>query len=479
MNLKSLSTRLIIAYVGLILVGFGAIALVVGRQISDSVHQSFEQQMVSEAQLVAEGMDGVLAGLYNGDITEDDLNAAIADYEERLDATITVTQFDTVPEPNDGSRDGHDNNPPVRVDETEAPEIVAARRGSSLVAERTINGTRSLVTAASIDSRMGPLGILQLSKPSRQLQRELYGQWLLLGVAILLIAVVAIMMSIYVAYSLSRPLKTLQQSALQLSHGNLAHRAPPFVTTELAEVGHAFNDMATKLEAMFEEQRAFASNTSHELRTPLTTMRLRTEALRYDTQLDADTRQQYVTELDDELIRMSHMIEDLILLSRFDAGRATVGTEQIDLAAFARSLSATLAPTLAQKGLTLTLDIPDNPLPPIAASLNHLTITCRNLLENAIKYTPDGGRITWQLEAAEQAVICRIGDTGQGIDPDQLPHVFDRFYRADKSRSRSIPGTGLGLSLVKAIVGFYGGTIAVESDGSGQGTTVTMRWPCQ
>lgn len=298
-----------------------------------------------------------------------------------------------------------------------------------------------------------------------------------LAVAILLIALVALALSVYLSLSLSHPLKTLQLSAYQLSNGNLDHRAPPFNTTELAEVSHAFNEMAAKLEAMFEEQRAFASNTSHELRTPLTTMRLRTEALRYETALDNTTRQQYIQELDEELIRMSHMVEDLILLSRFDAGRATLGTEQIDMATFARSLSASLQPQLTQRQLQLDLSLPPTALPTISASLNHLTIAYRNLLENAMKYTPDGGTITWQMVAEAEQLISRITDTGQGIDPDQLPHVFDRFYRADKARSRSIPGTGLGLALVKAIVQFYGGTIEISSPGSAQGTSVTIRWP--
>lgn len=476
MKLNSLRTRFILAYAGLILVGFGAIALVVGRQISVSVRQNFEQQMVNQAGLVADGLETTLISYYTNTITEDQLNEAIASYEARLNATITILQ--TAPigigtTPNDSPI----LLPPPSDFNNAYPELSAARRGNLLVVERTVDGVAVLVTAVPINSRYGPLGILQLTKPRSQLQHETNQQWLILAVAILLIALVALALSVYLSLSLSRPLKTLQLSAYQLSNGNLDHRAPPFNTTELAEVSHAFNEMAAKLEAMFEEQRAFASNTSHELRTPLTTMRLRTEALRYEAALDNTTRQQYIQELDEELIRMSHMVEDLILLSRFDAGRATLGTEQIDMAAFARSLSMSLQPQLTQRQLQLDLSLPPTPLPTISASLNHLTIAYRNLLENAMKYTPNGGTISWQIVVDTQQLISHITDTGQGIDPDQLPHVFDRFYRADKARSRSIPGTGLGLALVKAIVQFYGGTIEISSPGSAQGTSVTIRWP--
>lgn len=104
-------------------------------------------------------------------------------------------------------------------------------------------------------------------------------------------------------------------------------------------------------------------------------------------------------------------------------------------------------------------------------------IVFRNLLSNALKYTPDGGRITWQIQAVGDAIHHTISDTGQGIAVDDLPHVFDRFYRVDKSRSQAVSGVGLGLSLVLMIVEFYGGTVRLASGGIGQGTTAHVTWP--
>ena len=100
----------------------------------------------------------------------------------------------------------------------------------------------------------------------------------------------------------------------------------------------------------------------------------------------------------------------------------------------------------------------------------------RNLLSNALKYTPDGGQITWHIEAHDHALHHTIRDTGQGIAADDLPHVFERFYRVDKSRSRAVPGVGLGLSLVRMVVEFYGGSVRLESEGIGQGTTAHVTW---
>ena len=226
---------------------------------------------------------------------------------------------------------------------------------------------------------------------------------------------------------------------------------------------------------MIDEQRAFASNASHELRTPLTTIRLRSEALR-EGDLDAATAQQYAVEIDDEVRRLGNLVQDLLMLSRLDSGRLEAGRERIDLTRLARQLMAEIKPQADNRAITLQLDASPM-LPSVTAGQAHLVIVFRNLLSNALKYTSDGGQIAWQIRADGETIHHTISDTGQGIIADDLPHVFDRFYRVDKSRSRAVPGVGLGLSLVRMIVEFYGGTVRVESEGIGKGTAVHVTWP--
>jgi signal transduction histidine kinase len=137
---------------------------------------------------------------------------------------------------------------------------------------------------------------------------------------------------------------------------------------------------------------------------------------------------------------------------------------------------AEITPQADSRAISLQLEAPPT-LPPVTAGRAHLMIVFRNLLNNALKYTPDGGRVVWQIKAANNAVHLTISDNGQGIAADDLPHVFDRFYRVDKSRSREVSGVGLGLSLVRMIVEFYGGTISMASGGIGQGTTAHITWP--
>ena len=192
--------------------------------------------------------------------------------------------------------------------------------------------------------------------------------------------------------------------------------------------------------------------------------------------LDVDTNQQYIAEIDDEVRRLGTLIEDLTLLSRFDAGRSELGKSEIDVRRFATSIMQQFQPQATPKQITLTLESPQEGVT-LYASLTHLTVVFRNVLDNALKYTPEGGIITMIISEEVDGICAIIEDTGQGIEPHHLPRLFERFFRVDKARSRQVPGTGLGLALVQSIVKAYGGSISIESDGLQQGTTVTIRWP--
>jgi signal transduction histidine kinase len=316
---------------------------------------------------------------------------------------------------------------------------------------------------------------LQMGVPVADLDALILQRWALLLLLFGLVIVAALIATLWVSRTITKPLYALRESAIQLAQGDFTHRVDRIGQDEIGEVARAFNEMAQQVESMINEQRAFASNTSHELRTPLTTIRLRSEALRYDP-LDVDTNQQYIAEIDDEVRRLSTLIEDLTLLSRFDAGRSELGKSEIDVRRFATSMMQQFQPQAAAKQITLTLESPQVGVT-LYASLTHLTVAFRNVLDNALKYTPEGGSITMIISEEVDGICAIIEDTGQGIEQHHLPRLFERFFRVDKARSRQVPGTGLGLALVQSIVKAYGGSISIESDGLQQGTTVTIYWP--
>lgn len=475
LNHLSIRTRLLLANVGLLFIGFLALTLVAGNQNALAARADYEQRLLNEVQLIGQGLQSRLT---DETASTETLNALIGEYETHLNGTIALYSLN---ERNGGDADKHPGEPDVAHGGfRDAPEIEAAIRNGIVVVER-VNGAGqpALFTAAPLVTSQrddNPGLIVQVSVPLANLQALILQRWLVLLGVFAVVLVITVVFALGIARSIIRPLYALRESAVRLAGGDFSHRVRYANHDEIGEVAHAFNDMAVQVESMLEEQRAFASNTSHELRTPLTTIRLRTEALRFNPSLEPEIARQYIDEIDDEVMRLGHLVQDLTLLSRFDAGRAEIGQEQIDMLRFATSLRHTLLPLSNEKRITLTLITPAEDLI-VQASLTHLTVIFRNVLDNAIKYTPEGGTITWTIGAVAAGVQHTIADTGHGIEVEHLPHLFERFYRSDKARSRSVPGTGLGLALVKSIVEAYGGTITIMSAGSDQGTTVTVTLP--
>ena len=461
----SIRTRLLLVYSLILLMGFGALAFVAGQQIATSARLDYTQRLRNEITLIAQGVAGDITSYARGETSQDDLNAAFAPYEDQVHGVLSLV---AVP--------GHQGDGP-RDSFRDQLEIETALRGQVVVVERPNDaGESTFYTAVPVGRGDDIAAILHLSVPAANLQTVIAERWLVIAIIFILIAVAAIAAAFLLARSIIRPLSLVRDAARRLSAGDLTSRAAYTGKDEIGEVAGAFNDMAGRVEAMIEEQRAFASNASHELRTPLTSIRLRTEALRDDATLEPDVARKYIAEIDDEAARLTDLVQDLTLLSRLDAGRAEPGHDHVDMARFATSLVRQMNPVAQDRGVSLIL-APLTASLTVDAGLSHLTVVFRNLLDNAIKYTPKGGDVLWAVEADGAHVRHTIRDTGRGIDAEHLAHVFERFYRGDKAHSRETYGTGLGLALVKSIVEFYGGRITVESPGVDQGTVVVVRWP--
>ena len=465
----SLRARLMLAYAGLIVAGFSVMAVVVGRQILQSAESDYEEKMETQAILVANGLGTTADRLEEGEVTPVDFAALVTSYADQTGARLTIMGLDGKPWLDST---GH---LPASVSLAE-PEIAAALDDHVATDYRPDpSGQMTYYSAALLKGDEGRIGLVQLSSPDTGSRSVINQRWLELAGGIALIAGAALVASLLLARSLTRPLEALRQSALRLAGGELSHRIESPGSDEIGQLAQAFNHLAARVQAMIDEQRSFASNASHELRTPLTAIRIRSEALR-GGRLDEATSAQYIAEIDGEAARLGRLVEDLILLYRFDTGRVELGRETIEPARFARDLARDLEPLLRARSLTLSLDVAEG-LPLIHASLGHLKVVFRNLLDNAIKYTPDGGTITWRLGALDGRLVSAITDSGQGISAEDMPHVFERFFRGDKAHSRAVQGVGLGLSLIQSVVRFYGGQVTLDSAGAGRGATARVVWP--
>jgi len=232
------------------------------------------------------------------------------------------------------------------------------------------------------------------------------------------------------------------------------------------------NKMTESLKAMDRMRQEFVANVSHEIQTPLTNISGYAEALK-DSQLPEETRQRYLGIVQDEAHRLSHLAEHLLRLSSLDAEARTVVSQSYRLDTQIREVVLALEVQWAAKGLDVVVDL--EPVT-VRADQELLAQVWLNLFQNAVKFTPEGGRVGVKVSGSE-TVEARFFDHGVGIAPEDLPRVFDRFFKADASRSRSLGGNGLGLAVVKKIVELHQGTVDASSPGPGQGSEFVVRLP--
>jgi len=473
-----LRTRLMFAYAGLILLGFGLLALLSGQQISQGATDDYERNLVTQAGLMARALKNPVESYLdreeeheeseaNGDQTT--LVQIVQDYAQDLNAQVLLLdRGGTVWLDTAGTVIGQNLAADSQIEAALQQQTTSDIRNDE-------QGVPTVYVAAPIMEDEHVISVLRLAAPLTAAQELVFQRWLGLVGGVIFLAVLAVLASLWLSTSMTRPLETMRASAMRMAEGDLSQRLPEDRSDEFGELAASFNHMAAEVEAMLLEQRAFAGNASHELRTPLTAVRLRSEALR-EGNLDDETTQQYIAEIDDEITRMGNLVNDLILLSRFDSGRAEQGHDLVDPVRLAQNLRFKFEPQLAERGLELALDMPAD-LPAVAASRTHMQVVFRNLLENAMRYSPSGGQIVWRMWLEGETLRATVADTGQGIAAEDLPHVFERFYRADKARTRAAGGVGLGLSLTRSIVEFYNGRIVLDSPGLGQGTTASVWWP--
>lgn len=465
-------TRLLIANIGMLSIAFASMTLFAGRQITAGLRTTYEAQLQNEVLLIARGVTVVVVDYARDTLDDAALAEAFAPYEAQTGGALRLYFTGNEVELFDGVNTVHSRAP-----EEEPAELEAAMGRQTVVVQRVgTDGISRLYTAAPIQWQGRPVGLLQLSVPSSRLQARIVQQWLVVAGGMLLLTAAAAFVVFASTTTMLRSLRQLEHSVGRFAAGDLQYRVPAPGRDEFGAVARAFNAMADRLQQMLERQQAFASNTSHELRTPLTTIQLRVEALRRAPVSGDPLARQYIEEIAAESARLAGLVQGLTLLARLDADRIDLGRDEIDVVRFASVLCQQMRPQAEEQRISLVLSAPEEPIH-IHVHLTHLNVVFRNLLDNALKYTPEGGTVHWSLAREGEMIVHHLRDTGIGIPPEHLPHVFERFYRVDRARSRDVPGSGLGLAIVWTILQVYGGTVHITSAGSDTGTTVTVRWP--
>ncbi len=282
----------------------------------------------------------------------------------------------------------------------------------------------------------------------------------------------ALAIGIILARTLTRPARELTAALHRVAGGELRQAVHVRSHDELGELTAAFNRMSADLALANEQRRQMTADIAHELRTPVTVLAGYLEGLR-DGVL-SPTPERFAV-LYDSAAHLRRLIEDLRTLSLSDAGELTLSRQPVEPGALLRRIAEVYQHQAEQQGVALRVETQDD-LPPLNLDSERMVQVLSNLVSNALRYTPTGGSITLSARRAPQGTALSVRDTGQGIRPDALPHVFDRFYRADRSRAQSQGESGLGLPIARALVEAHGGTISVASQ-MGQETVFTILLP--
>jgi signal transduction histidine kinase len=288
-------------------------------------------------------------------------------------------------------------------------------------------------------------------------------------------AFAAALIGFFMARSLTRPIANISQAAAAFIQGDYTNRTTATQADEIGQLGRTLNGMAEELEQIEQNRREFLSDVSHELKTPLASIQALAEAIQDGLVKTEETRDRYLTNIVAETKRIGLLVGDLLNLSQLEAGELLLVRTPIDLPALITAHLARFTPFAEEKSLVIATNIPSTLAFPIADP-DRLGQVLTNLVSNAIRYADRESIILITAEKQHQQIAVSISNTGPGIPPEHLPHIWKRFYRVDKSRARGDGGTGLGLAITKKLVTAMGGSVDVVST-PGKITTFTFTLP--
>lgn len=279
-------------------------------------------------------------------------------------------------------------------------------------------------------------------------------------------------------------MEALADAAIAISHGDLKTRVETDSTiSELHRLNETFNDMAETLRRSDEAKKSFIADVTHELRTPLTVIKGTIETLEDGALDDVDGRGPLLTSMQRETDRLIRLVNELLVLTRADAGALQLNMQTLDLAELVKTRCTVFSNLAARRGVNFGVRelAPESSMasrwtPRVSADPDRLSQVIDNLLDNAIRHSPDDSTVTVSVQEKIDGVECSVIDQGTGIPAEHVPFIFERFYRVEASRNRRDGGTGLGLAIAKALVNAQGGHICAEST-EGQGTTITFWLP--
>lgn len=466
-----LFTYLLVITISLFAVSFWALLMIKSESIND-LRNSLEVDAVN----LALEIDNDLA--LDSDKSHARIKMAVDRHAAKQNVSITVVN-------DEGHVLADSGASPIPGGEniSNQSEINDALAGIIAIYERNSSKTGSnwLFIAYPVRAAGHTTGVIRVGVPLTDIERRLNEDFYSFIKIILATGILTVWISLWLAKRVNRPVKEMSAMARNIAlSGDMSEFVPVSRRDEIGELGLSFNQMIGRLREQERLRQEFIANASHELKTPTMAIGSVVEALQAGAVNDPKLRLQFLASLERLVDRQSSLLQDLLDISRLDGGLDTVWQDAVNISQVLLDAIEQVRPQAQKKEITLT--ITDN-LPEgrsgraIPGNTIQLQRAIVNILTNALNYTPEHGQVSVTTRVTENdAVEIKVHDNGIGIDPADLPHIFERFYRADKSRTRTSGGSGLGLAITREIIARHHGTIEVESN-IGKGSTFSVYLP--
>ncbi len=469
---KSIFTKYISAFMVITLISFTLLAVIMGSMITnysfDAKRALVESSSLSTVQSLRSYMQ----------LTGKDLSELLANNKEEIRQTLTVQAenseailfiCDTKGAVLISSLEEADPLLPQNIPEKVINDIINGQGHytfsdlNGVFEKKHLNSLHVLYDDSEAESsRQSPIAVLFISAPSAQITGFVDQMSRTVMISTLLVFIVALIAVYLISEKITEPLKEMSKAAKSFAQGRFDVRVPVRGEDEVGELAKAFNNMASTLEKAEEMRNTFLANISHDLRTPMTSIAGIIDCI-LDGAIPPEKHGQYLQQAASEVRRLSRLVSSLLDISRMQAGDRKFNMTAFDICEMARQTLISFEKRLDEKGLEVEFECSSDNIT-VWADTDAIHQVVFNLIDNAVKFSNEGGTLSIRINAKDKKVYVSVGNTGTGIPPEDLPYVFDRFYKSDRSRGLDKTGVGLGLFIVRTIIERHGEEIRVRSE---------------